>query len=65
MLFRRILVWALSALLGLASTALVIQALGTTLEKFSLIDAALVALSIAGLAFIWLDYCLKTEYLRS
>jgi hypothetical protein len=28
-------------------------------------NAALVALSIGAVAFIWLDYFLKTQYLRS
>ncbi len=65
MLLKRVLVWVLSALSGLAGVAVILQALGTSLEEFSLIDAALVALSLAGLAFIWLDHFLKTEYLSS
>jgi hypothetical protein len=62
---RRILVWALSALFGVAATFGVIRAFGTTIEHFSFTSAALVVVSMASLAFIWLDYFLKTQYLRS
>lgn len=62
---RRILVWALSLLIGFAAAFGAIAAFGTTLERFSFTNAALVALSIASLAFIWLDHFLKTHYLRS
>ncbi|HLB63758.1 MAG TPA: hypothetical protein VJJ46_02865 [Anaerolineales bacterium] len=61
---RRILVWTLSLLIGFAAAFGAIAVFGTTLERFSLTNAALVVLSIASLVFIWLDHFLKTQYLR-
>ncbi len=62
---RRMIVWALSLLFGFAVTAGVILAFGTTLEHFSFTNAVLVVLSMASLAFIWLDFVFRTHYLRS
>jgi hypothetical protein len=64
MAVRRILVWVLSLLFGLASAFGVILAFGTTLERFSPVNALLVVVSMGALAFIWLDYFLKADYLR-
>jgi hypothetical protein len=61
---RRTAVWALSALIGAAGSAGTILAFRTTLERFSVANALLVFLALGGLTFIWLDYALKTEYLR-
>jgi hypothetical protein len=62
---RRILVWILSLLFGLGSAAGIVLAFGTTLERFSVTNALLVVVSLGALAFIWLDYFLKTNYLRN
>lgn len=62
---RRAIVWLISIVFGLVTAAGVILAFGTTLEKFSTVNAALVAVSFAALAFIWLDFILRTQYLRS
>lgn len=62
---RRTLVWILSLLFGLAVTWGTITAFGTTFEKFSESNSLLVFLSMGGLAFIWLDFVLMTEYLKT
>ena len=61
---RRIVVWAVSLVFGLLITIGIIVLFGTTLEKFSIANAILVFVSSAGIAFIWLDYLLRTQYLR-
>jgi uncharacterized membrane protein YwaF len=62
---RRVIVWAVSLIFGLISTVGIILIFGTTLAKFSIANAVLVFLSSAAIAFIWLDYLLRTQYLRS
>ena len=62
---RRVLVWGASILFGLVSAAGVLLAFQTTLDKFSVVNAFLVFASFAALAFIWLDWILHTQYLRS
>ncbi|MFN2147703.1 MAG: hypothetical protein ACK2T2_04875 [Anaerolineales bacterium] len=62
---RRLIVWATSLVFGLISTIGIILIFGTTLEKFTPANAVLVFLSSGGIAFIWLDYLLRTQYLRS
>lgn len=46
-------------------TVAVIRFFDTTLERFSIMNTVLVFLSSGALCFIWLDYLLKTQYLRS
>jgi hypothetical protein len=65
MIARRVIVWILSTLAGAASVAGTLLVFGTTLEKFSFTNALLVFVSIGSLAFIWLDFVLRTQYLRS
>jgi hypothetical protein len=62
---RRIVVWFASLVVGVAAAFGVIMAFGTTIQHFSITNAILVAVSIGAVAFIWLDYFLKTHYLRS
>lgn len=62
---RRVLVWTISTIFGLATAVGVILAFQTTLEKFSVVNAFLVFVSFGALAFIWLDFILSTKYLRS
>lgn len=63
--FRRTLVWVISLAVGLVSTVGVILLFGTTFDKFTLANAVLVFLSTGSITFIWLDYILRTQYLRS
>lgn len=64
--FKRLLVIALSLIVGMAVTAAVIY-LGfqTTPEKFAYSNVLLLTLSVGGIAFIWLDYFLGTQFLKS
>lgn len=62
---RRAIVWTASILLGLISTIVIIVAFDTTLDKFTLGNAILVFASTGSIVFIWLDYILRTQYLRS
>ena len=45
---RRVIVWAVSLAFGLISTIGIILVFGTTLEKFTPVNAILVFLSIVG-----------------
>lgn len=65
MTVRRTIVWIISALFGLAVTYGTIAIFGTTLQRFSISNALLVFFSMGSLSFIWLDFVLRTEYLRS
>jgi hypothetical protein len=38
---------------------------GTTAFKFAYSNVLLLVLSLGGIAFIWLDYALGTEFLKS
>lgn len=62
---RRAIVWIFSLVFGLVTAVGVILAFGTTLERFSVVNAFLVFVSFAALAFIWLDFILRTQYLRN
>jgi hypothetical protein len=62
---RRVIVWAISIVVGLVAAVGTIMAFGTTLEKFTLGNAILVFVSSGSIFFIWLDYLFKTNYLRS
>ena len=62
---RRSIVWIASIVFGLVSAAGVLMFFHTTLERFSIVNAFLVFASFAALAFIWLDWILHTQYLRS
>lgn len=65
MLARRIVVWAVSVVLGVLGVVAVVAAFKTTLGNFSWSNVLLVFLASGSLGFIWLDYFLKTQYLRS
>jgi hypothetical protein len=62
---RRTIVWTISILTGIVSTIVTIAVFGTTLEKFTVGNAILVFASTGSIVFIWLDYILRTQYLRS
>lgn len=61
---KRAIVWIVSAVFGAVTTVGVIWAFNTTPEKFQTWNVILFFLSMAAVAFIWLDYFLKTEYLK-
>jgi hypothetical protein len=65
MTVRRTAVWVMSVLFGLAVTYGTIAFFGTTLSRFSISNALMVFFSMGSLSFIWLDFILRTQYLRS
>lgn len=62
---RRTIVWVLALLFGAVSSVATIFLFGTTLERFTLINAVLVFLGMGSIAFIWLDWILRTRFLES
>jgi hypothetical protein len=67
---RRVIVWVVSGLFGVVVSAALILYFRSSLAEFTVGlftgDLPLVlVLSFASLAFIWLDFIFKTEYLRS
>lgn len=62
---RRTIVWLLALLFGAVSSVATILLFGTTLERFTLINAVLVFLGMGSIAFIWLDWILRTRFLES
>lgn len=62
---KRIIVFVVSAILGLAAPFGLIAFFGTTPEKFAYSNIALVAISVASIIGIWLDYVLDTKILKS
>lgn len=62
---RRAIVWGISIIFGAISVVGVLIMFGTTLDKFSITGALLIFLSLGSFAFIWLDFFLKTDYLRT
>jgi hypothetical protein len=65
MTVRRVINWVVSLSVGLIATIVTIRLFDTTLEKFALGNAILIFLSVAAIVFIWLDFILKTDYLRN
>lgn len=65
MTLRRIIVWAASLSFGLAVATGTIVVFNTSLDKFGVSNAVLVFLSMGSLAFIWLDWVFRTNYLRT
>jgi hypothetical protein len=62
---RRTIVWTIAILFGAATAVGTIAFFNTTIDKFSISNTILVFLSMGSLAFIWLDFILRTEYLRN
>ncbi len=62
---KRVILWIVSALFGAAITAgIIFVGFGTTPERFAYSNVLLLFLSFGAIAFIWLDYFLKTDYLK-
>jgi len=62
---RRAAVWVFSLAFGLASVLGALRLFDTSLERFALSNALLIFLSMGSLAFIWLDFVFRANYLRS
>jgi hypothetical protein len=65
MTIRRIIVWVASIIFGVATTLGILFFFDTTVKKFLPGNTVLVFFAAGSLAFIWLDYILKTDYLRN
>ncbi|NIM93144.1 MAG: hypothetical protein GTO18_05470 [Anaerolineales bacterium] len=65
MTIRRAIVWILSIIFGLICAVATILLFDTTIEKFSIPSTFLIFISFASFAFIWLDFFLSTNYLRT
>lgn len=65
MKLRRAGLWLCSVAFGLASVLGALRLFDTSLERFALPNALLIFLSMGALAFIWLDFVFRTNYLRS
>ena len=72
---RRLLVWLVAIIFGLLVTWVIIYTkiplgpvtigFGTDVNKFAYSNVGLLFISAAGVAWIWLDYFLGTQYLKS
>lgn len=62
---RRVVVWVISTGFGAVCVLAALRLFDTTLDKFAPGNALLVFLSMGALAFIWLDFLFRTNYLRS
>ncbi len=62
---RRVINWVVSLSVGLITTFITIRLFETTLDKFSLGNAIMIFLSTSAIVFVWLDFILKTNYLRN
>lgn len=62
---RRTIVWTLALLFGAISAIGTILLFGTTLERFTLVNAMLIFLGMGSITFIWLDWVLRTKLLQS
>jgi hypothetical protein len=62
---RRVVVWVVSAGFGAICVLAALRLFDTNLDKFAPGNALLVFLSMGALAFIWLDFIFRTNYLRS
>ena len=61
---RRIIVWVLALLIGAGAAAGIIFGLfQTSIEKYMTTNAALLAIAVAALVWIWLDYFFSTDML--
>lgn len=62
---KRILVIAISLIIGIVLTVgIIFVGFATTPEKFAYSNVLLLVLSLGGIAFIWLDYLLGTQFLK-
>jgi hypothetical protein len=61
---RRMIVWITSAIFGATSVFFTTMIFHTSTTLLPLTSTILIFLSFYGLAFLWLDYFLKTQYLQ-
>jgi hypothetical protein len=62
---RRTIVWILSTILGAILASGTIMIFNKSLNNLSFGSTLLIFISFSSLAFLWLDYFFKTEYLRT
>ena len=62
---RRTIVWILSTILGAILASGTIMIFNKSLNNLSFGSTLLIFISFTSLAFLWLDYFFKTEYLRT
>jgi hypothetical protein len=65
MAIRRIIVWIMSAAIGAISASITVLIFSNIASQLSFASATLIFLAFSGLAFIWLDYFLNTEFFRT
>lgn len=66
MQIKRLIVLAVSIVIGVLITgAIIYLGFGTTPERFAYSNVVLLTIAIGGIAFIWLDYLLGTQFLKS
>jgi uncharacterized membrane protein len=65
MTIRRMIVWISSVISGAISVSITILIFSSLNTHLPLASSILIFLSFSSLAFIWLDYFLKTKYLRA
>ncbi len=66
MQIKRLIVVVVSLIIGVLLTGAVIYlGFGTTPERFAYSNVVLLTVSLAGIAFIWLDYLLGTQFLKN
>ena len=61
---RRAIVWVISIVLAILGTLQTVWALDTTLERYGYANLSLLVISYGSLAWIWLDYFMKTDMLQ-
>jgi hypothetical protein len=62
---RRAIVWITSTIFGLVSVSITLFIFNNSASPLPLASNILIFLSFSSLAFIWLDYFLKTKYFRA
>jgi hypothetical protein len=65
MAIRRIIVGIMSTAIGVISASITVLIFSNIVSQLSLASTTLIFLSFGGLAFIWLDYFLNTEFFRT
>lgn len=64
MVIRRMILWITSTFFGGISTSVTTAIFNASATSLPLASTILIFLSFYGLAFIWLDYFLKTQYFQ-
>jgi hypothetical protein len=65
MAIRRTIVWIMSTITGAILASGTIMIFNNSLNDLSFGSTLLIFISFSSLAFLWLDYIFKTEYLHT